>query len=462
MNITTPFIEKCQIEFDKYPANLISKNAISAIGSTIATTDSSKLNEVNHIFLNSIKRKHIKSTNQGQTGRCWMFSGLNIFRHTVIRALNLDNFEWSETYLFFWDKFERANVYLQWFIDNDCEINDQSFQYITNSVMCDGGFWNNFVNIVNKYGLVPKHSMKETFQSSDSEDMNTILEERLQACSNYIYKNKKLSKTHLMLMKKNTLTQIYSILVKFLGEPPKTFGWFYTTCDDESFLLKNQTPIQFKELLFVKIKLEDFILICNIPCLEYGKMYEILYTKNVNEKSNCVFLNLEMKDLIKYTLKSVLKTIPVWFASDVRKDFNPYHSVLDDKLSSEAAVFGDHLPFNKGDRIIFNNTQATHAMTIIGVNFDKVGRRKDPVNWQVENSWGYLNHEIPGEDGFLTMSNSWFEKNVLQIVIYNKFLSKFHLKKLTQPTIKLNPWDNIPSALNIKTTHHFSNKRRKI
>ena len=461
MNITLPFIEKCQAEFDKNPNNLISKNAISAIGSTIATTNSSKLNEVGHIFLNSIKRKHTKSTNQGQTGRCWMFSGLNVFRHSVIQALNLENFECSETYLFFWDKFERANTYLQWFIDTETVITDQSFQFMTNSVMCDGGFWNNFVNIVNKYGLVPKNSMKETFQSSDSEDMNTILEERLQACSNYIHTHRHLSKKALSLMKTNTLLQIYSILVKFLGEPPKNFGWFYTTCEDESFLLKEQTPLAFKDLLLSNVKLDDFVLLCNIPtCLEYSKMYEILLTKNVNELPNCIFLNVSIKDLMKYAYKSVLKNIPVWFASDVRKDFNPYHSVLDDQLASESIVFGEHLPFEKGDRIVFNNTQATHAMTIIGVNSKKVGRRYEPINWQVENSWGYFNHEVPGEDGFLTMSNSWFEKNVLQIVVYKKFLSKFHLKKLNQTTIKLNPWDNVPSALNIKN-RSFSNKRRK-
>ena len=277
MNISLNFIEKCRSDFDKNPNNLISKNAIAAIGSTIATTNSSRLNEINYVFLNTLKRKNTKSTNQGQTGRCWMFSGLNIFRHSIIQALNLEHFEFSETYLFFWDKLERSNTYLQWFIDTDVDIHAHSFQYMTNSSMCDGGFWNSFVNLVEKYGLVPKHSMKETFQSCDSEDMNTILEERLHSCSNFILKNKnQKSNNELIQIKKRTLTQIYSILVKFLGDPPKKFKWWYTTCDDDASYLEEQTPLSFKNVLIPSICLDDFVLICNIPnSLKYNQRYEI-------------------------------------------------------------------------------------------------------------------------------------------------------------------------------------------
>ena len=132
-DISPDFIQECQDEFNEDPVNIISRNAVVSIGSMLATTNSSRINDIDHVFLNSVKRKNVKATNQGRSGRCWMFSGLNMYRHAVISALRLDNFEFSETYLFFWDKLERSNRYLRWFINHpDVKPEDDGFKFITN------------------------------------------------------------------------------------------------------------------------------------------------------------------------------------------------------------------------------------------------------------------------------------------------------------------------------------------
>lgn len=465
--ISETFIKECEDEFNNDPVNIIGRNAVVSIGSTIATINSKRLNEIDYIFLNSIKKKSTKSTNQGRSGRCWMFSGLNMFRHFVIKALNINNFEFSETYLFFWDKFERANSYLRWFIDNPkVKIGDRSFDYMTSGSMGDGGWWNMFANLVEKYGLVPKNAMKETFQSGQSDDMNAILEEHLQACSNHIYQlcktSKNVSNETLEGIKTDCLKQIYNILVKFLGDPPKHFKM---TCADEaenSMIIDKMTAIDLKNMVVSNTirastcilelesakHMDDFIVLCNVPkYFEYNKIYEINLTNNVFEGKNCQLLNLPMTEISKYVAKSVLSGMPVWFAADVSKDFNPYHSTLDDQLVNNELVFGKPHQFEKGDRILFNNVSANHAMTIIGLNVDIKG---NPVCWQVENSWGYWDNETPGEDGFLYMSQSWFEKYGMQVVIHKKYLSRRILKMLDQQPIKFNPWESIAPALRVK------------
>ena len=464
VDVNAEFLEECEQKFKSDPSNIISRNAVVNIGSMLATTDSNRLNDIDHIFMNTIKRKNLKATNQGRSGRCWMFSGLNLFRHTIINALELENFEFSQTYLFFWDKLERANSYLRWFINNPGVRKDSdSFVYMVEDFTTDGGWWSTFSNLVKKYGLVPKSAMRETFQSDDSEDMNRIIDERLQACANYICSFDRSDvdsvKRLLVGIKNETLEQIYSILVKFLGEPPKKFKWSYTNVEDECNVITNLEPKSFMNMVIPTIKLDDFIVLTNIPdSLQYNKIYEIKNSSNVYEGDNFKFLNVRIEELAKYTVKSIAEGIPVWFAADVCKDFNPYHSTLDDKLSNESIVFGESYKFSKAERIMFRNLQANHAMSIIGMNLDEKGK---PDNWQVENSWGYLDNETPGLDGFLFMSHTWFVKNVLQVVIHKSFLSRATKRLLSQPSIKLNPWDSIAPALKIRNVHPIRCKKRQ-
>ena len=458
-DINPKFIKECQEEFDSDPINIISRNSVVAIGSMLSTMNSNRVNHIDHVFINTIKKKNLKATNQGRSGRCWLFSGLNMFRHSVIEGLELDNFEFSETYLFFWDKLERANRYLRWFIDHpDVKTTDDAFKFIVEEYTGDGGWWNMFSNLVSKYGLVPANAMKETFQSDDSDDMNQILNTCLQACGNFLIKNRDLSRDEIEEIREETMKQIYSTLVKFLGEPPKKFRWSYTNDEGESSIISGLNPITFKNLVVPGIDMKDFVVLAHLPGeLDERKMYEVKYTNNVYEGKNFTFLTLPISELSKYASKSILSGFPVWFAADVSKDFNPYHSALDDKLVDENKVFGKNHDFSKSDQITFRNLSANHAMSLIGLNFGPDGK---PEAWQVENSWGYMDNETPGEDGFLYMSNSWFEKNVMQVVIHKNYLSRTVIKLLNQTPKQLDPWDCVAPALKVNMVKPPSSYKR--
>lgn len=448
-DINLKFLSECERDFYEDPCNEIMRNAVVAIGSMVVTTDSKRLNNIDHVFMNSIKKKHLKSTNQGRSGRCWMFSGLNMFRHSVIKALELDNFEFSETYLFFWDKLERANRYLRWFMNHPTvDSSKESFKFMVEDYTGDGGWWNMFANLVQKYGLVPKCAMKDTWQSDDSDDMNQILNDTIQACANFLLKNPHLNNEEREEIREKTMKQVYNTLVKFLGEPPKNFRWAYTNDEDFSNIISDLDSHLFMDITIPGVQISDFVVLTNLPGkLKERKMYEVKYTNNVYEGNNFTFLNLGINELVKYASKSILSGFPVWFAADVSKDFNFYHSTLDDKLVTDKDIFGHNHKFSKADRITFHNLSANHAMTFVGLNF---GKDKKPESWQVENSWGYWDNETPGEDGFLYMSQSWFEKNVMQIVVHKNYLTRTVRKLLEQIPEELDPWDCVAPALKVR------------
>lgn len=460
--IDNDFLEICENNFNCNMSNKIVKNAITNAGSLYVTTDHDEARKVSHVFLNTIKKKNLKATDQGGSGRCWLFSGLNIFRHLVIKALDLENFEFSETYLFFWDKFERSNSFLQWFYEyirdkNEIneEVDDRFFEFLIDKEkwMSDGGYWNYFSNLVSKYGLIPKSAMPETVHSEYSSDMNDILMDILQTAAFEISKSKE-NKHKIDDIIDKTLKNFYSVLVKFLGEPPKTFNWEFVNESEESTIIENLNPMSFKELVLTDIDVSDFVVLVNIPSSKYKyyKKYGIDNTNNVIEKEPCTLINLPISELKKYTQKSILKGIPVWFGADVNKHFNPLYSALNEKLNKDEIVFDYKSKMNKENRFIFKNQETCHAMTFTGVNID---HKNKSVNWQVENSWGFYDNEELGKDGFLCMTDKWFEEYVGQIVIHKKFLSRNILKILEEESIHLKPWESMAPAIKINSKRFY-------
>lgn len=444
-NITPEFMLECETNFKGNKANILARNAITSVGSLFATINSNRVNEISYVFLNTIKKKNLKATNQGSSGRCWMFAALNTFRHVLIRSMNLDNFEFSEVYLFFYDKLERCNSFIQWFIENrDASPNDRGFEYMVTDYMGDGGWWNTFANLVNKYGLLPKSAMQETAASGNSEEMNHILQERLTSCVNTIC-NKNGSLESLYKLKDETMKEIYNTLVKFLGEPPKKFDWPFSLDEENGAnIIGDLTPKKFAELVIPNIDMNrDFVTLVNMPTYSYNTTYRVLNTKNVQEGEPCTLFNLQINELAKYAMKSISSGIAVWFGGDVTQSFNWYHSALDDKLDDHETVFGKIENFSKGDRIKMRNVQGNHAMALTGFNIDSNGK---VVDWQVENSWGYFDNETAGLDGFLTMSQSWFEKYVTHIVVPRRMLSRTLQRDLGKAPVEMNAWESISPA----------------
>jgi len=447
-DINDNFLVECETAFQKDPRNVIARNAVNSVGSMLSTIDSTRINEICHVFLNSVKRKNVRATNQGASGRCWIFAALNMFRHVIMHVLNLENFEFSEVYLFFWDKFERANTYLRWFIEHpEASPGDRDFDYmITEYNSSDGGWWNMLAALVQKYGLVPLNAMRETFQSDDSGDMNQIIKEQLDGCVNYILANRdSLSLKEQHKLRRQTLKEIYATLVKFLGVPPKTFTWSFTTDDDESAVISEVNPRAFFEMVAPGIDLvKDFVVLAHIPGLmDVNTSYTLRYTRNIHDGPDYTYFNTTMEEITKYTLKSISSGLAVWVVADVSQSFNWFAQTLDDKLDAHTTVFQEKFPFEKGDRIAMRNVQGRHAMCLTGFN---LGADGIPVSWQCENSWGYADNETPGLDGFLFMSHSWFQKYVIMVSVKKAFLSRTFRKQIEREPEVLNPWDGMAPA----------------
>lgn len=433
------FIQECSKNFKANPANVIAKNAINSVGSQFATINSTRLNQINHNFTYTVKSPTTKATNQKASGRCWMFASLNIFRHLLIKALNMDNFEFSEVYLFFYDKLERANTYLTWFVDNE-NPDDRELDYMLTAFNEDGGWFNTFANLADKYGLVPASAMKETFQSDDSDEMNKIIKERLDYGVNEMKKCKNKDK-----VRSETMKHIYNILVKFLGEPPTRFEFTYK--DNEGDVVNSKrrfTPHEFKLMVSPFSFSTEFVALVDIPLEQYPyyHKYTIKNTSNTVEGKNCTVYNLPTSCIVSAIIKSIKNGVGVWFSGDVNHSFNWFHSTLDDKLDDHSSVFGNIKGFNKGERILLKNIGANHAMLLTGFNLSK----GCVSNWQVENSWGFQDSDTPGQDGFLNMSHSWFEKYVHEVVVHVSFLPRT-LKLDTFPEVICNTWDYLSCAL---------------
>ena len=449
--LTDPFFEECEKDFNSNVSNKIIRNSIVSLGSKLSTIDSEVLGNVTHVFDMSLKKKDVKATNQGRSGRCWMFAGFNVFRHNLIKALHLDNFEFSEAYLFFYDKLERSNVFLNWFIKTDKEKikpRNREYEYMIHHFMGDGGLWNHFANLVNKYGVVPKHVMNETFQSVDTDDMNDIIDRQLKCGVKQILKTKDISDKY--KIKQTILKNVYNTLVKFLGNPPQNKPFNWVDVDEDGNVLKlEMSPFKFKKTIYPEPA--AFVVLCNIPTLKDRTVYTVRLTNNMEEGQPFTFLNVHMDDMYRTCRKSIEYGIPVWFAGDVTQDFNPYHSVLDDNINDDRNVFEYDRSLEKKDKIRLGNISTNHAMTIVGFNVDK----KNQVHeWQVENSWGYWDNQIPGEDGFLTMSNTWFKKYVTEIAVHQSCLSRTLQTLLLDSTEEeIDPWDPLvgTSMLNLQS-----------
>lgn len=446
-SVTKERLNKYDKKFRKSSFKTMARNTVTTIGPD-QCIDSERLSDITHIFLNTVKKKDVKATNQQHSGRCWMFAGLNMFRHSLINALDLDNFEFSETYLFFYDKLERCNTFLTYFMDKDSSVismyTDRFTEHMLLNHMNDGGWFSSFINLVKKYGVVPKSAMPETYSSGYTDTLNTVLHDILYSAAVNMTKIK--SRKRREEYKEKLMNQIYDSMVIFLGHPPKNFTWYYTNSEGESFAHSDITPQKFTELIFQDTNLDDFVVLSHIPVKEckYGELYEVEGTKNVVEGQNCTVLNLPINELKKYAKKSLISKIPVWMSGDVGKGFDYDHMALDDKLVDKSQIFGKNLPVSKGERINMFDLTASHAMCFTGFNENE---QKNTLTWQIENSWGYYDNETPGIDGFLCATDEWFTNNVLQVAVHKRMLSNKHKQCLNKKAHLITPWNNMAPAL---------------
>ena len=384
----------------------------------------------------SIDIPTMSATNQKASGRCWIFAGLNVLREEVAKKLNLESFELSQNYVAFFDKLEKANYYLESIIELvDRDYDDRVFAHFTSTPIQDGGQWDMFVNIVEKYGLVPKDAMPETFQSSNTMKMNQIIANRLRkftARAQKLYKEGK--EKEIRAEKDKALEEIYNFLSSCFGKVPSTFKFEYVDKDKVYHCEENLTPKSFFEK-YVNVNLEDYVSIINAPTTDkpFNKTYTIQHLNNVVGGKPIRYLNLEIEEFKEVVLKQLKNKEIVWFGSDCGKDGDRENGIWDDQAFEYGEVLEMDLQMCKACSLNYHQSAMNHAMVITGVNLvnDK------PNRWKIENSWS----ENAGVKGYFVMTDTWFDKYVYQAVVNKKYLSQEQLKAWAQKPIELKPWD---------------------
>ena len=408
-------------------------NAITNSDITSLALNRDILRHHNEIFSHEIGAKGI--TNQKSSGRCWLFAGLNVLRPAVIEKYNLKSFELSQNYLAFWDKLEKANSFLEHIIEfRDRDVMDREMEFILRQPIPDGGYWENVVNLMEKYGVVPKEIMPETNSSGNTGLMNKLISRKLRADAvklRQMYeKNKPLER--LRAKKNKMLAEVYKMLVMNLGEPPCEFQWRFEDANSTISQLKTYTPKSFYDD-FIGVDLHQYVDIFNDPSKLYGKHYEIALTRNLYDGDDAHFANVEMSTLKAIAVKAVLADEPLWFSCDVGKDQSREHGIMVMELFDYDSIYGTKMTMTKAQRSLFRESVPNHAMVLIGV--DMQGEK--PVKWLVENSWG----EDKGSKGRWTLYDSWFDTNVYSIIVKKEYVPKEVLKIFEKPALKRPVWD---------------------
>lgn len=387
----------------------------------------------NQYFSHKIKTEGI--TDQKNSGRCWLFAGLNILRPTAMTALNKKGFEFSQTYLFFFDKLEKANLFLESIIQTRMRsLDDREVEWLLKNPFPDGGQWNMVLALIDKYGVVPADVMPETESSGSTGAMNQWISTKLRKDASILRDMHAAGKSveELGAKKMEMLGEVYRMLVVHLGVPPSSFAWRYEDKDSKVTEPVTYTPIEFYKK-FVNIKLDDYVCLYSIPSQAFGKLYQIQFDRNLYDRPNMTFANVDMKTMKELTLKSVLANDAVWFGCDVGKESDSKSGVMKLGLYDYESIYGVGLTMTKKERVLYQESIPSHAMVIVGV--DLVNGK--PEKWMVENSWGSKS----GSNGYFTMYDSWFEEYNYAIIVHKKYLSKELADVFKQTAIVLPPWD---------------------
>lgn len=433
-NITFANINKFNKQFISSPSNIKTRNALTQNDINKITINWDNFSNINHIYSNTISNE-LPVTNQKASGRCWGFAGLNLLRLEIVKKYNLNNFEFSQNHFMFWDKLEKSN----YFLENILKTLDQStdsriMTHLLQGPVQDGGQWDMFVNIIEKYGLVPQSVMPETNHSSKSGMMNYLLTHKLREFASILRSFKKIKIKELRERKQQMISEIYSLLCMFLGTPPKIFDWSIKNKNNEFKRFTNIDSLTFYKK-FTKINLVNKVCLIHAPMnnKQMNELYTVEFLGNIIEGKTIKYANVEIKELKNAAINSLKNDEAVWFGCDVGKAFNRELGIMDMKLYDYEKLLNTKFKMNKSTRLEYCDSAMTHAMLFTGVDIIK----NKPQKWRVENSWGNKN----GNQGYYLMSDDWFDEYNYEVVVDRKYLSKKILSIFDLEPKKLKPWD---------------------
>ena len=430
-------LEMFRKDFSASPAYRLAQNAVTRVTVDDVAINREIINTTEHSF--STLLDDWKVTNQQRSGRCWLFAGLNLLRVGAMQKMGLKDFEFSQNYAMFWDKIERANYFLEAVIETaDRDIDDRTVAFLLDSAAEDGGQWNMFVAIVRRHGLVPKAFMPETQSSSDTGRMNAALRSLLRQGAKSVREASTRGSDAARAQKAEVLRVIYRVLCIHLGTPPDHIDWQWTDKDREFHRDGVLTPLEFAAR-YVDLPVDDYVCLVHDPrsSSPAGRTFTVQYLGNVLGAPPVIYLNIDMALIKDIAAQALQRGEPVWFGCDVGKMMSNEYGVWDAGLYDLPSVYDAAFTFDKADRLVYHETQMTHAMLFTGVDvLDGVTRR-----WRVETSWG----PDKGKDGFYTMNDSWFDEYVFEIAARRDALPEALRQALDADPIVLPAWDPMGS-----------------
>jgi bleomycin hydrolase len=349
----------------------------------------------------------------------------------------MSNFEFSHNYLYFWDIFEKANLYLEAQIKYANQPTDDKYvEYLFKNPIGDGGVWNSFTNLADKYGLVPKTTMPETNSSENTAWMIRMIKRKLREDGINLRNlmSIKAKDAKIEAEKIRMLGEVYRMLALNLGEPPTQFSYRFVTKEGQINEEKVYSPISFMKEVLGEIDFTNYIMLMNDPTREYYKMYEIDYDRNVLEGRNWVYLNLPSDEIKKFAVESIKSNKAMYASCDVGKQLNNDLGFSDVDNYDFESLYGIKFNMNKAQRIQTYESGSSHGMALIAVDVDA---NENPTLWQFENSWGASS----GHNGYLTFTDAWFNEYMFRVVVLKEFLDAKTQKLLEQKPIILPPWD---------------------
>lgn len=434
--ITQELLQNLESGFLSQRANRIAMDAVMNNGVLNTAKNTEVLRTTTHEF--SIRLEQGEITAQKKSGRCWMFAALNTMRFQIMKKLNLETFELSQNYTLFYDKLERANYFLESILETlDEPTNGRLIAHLLSNPLNDGGQWDMFCNLIEKYGIVPKSAMPETVSSSATAEMGDVMTEKLRgyACVLRRMHAEGKSESELRKEKDGMIRTVYNMLCICLGVPPKKVDLEVRDKDKKFIRDMGLTPREFYDK-YVGMNLGDYVSLINAPTSDkpYYKSYSVKFLGNVKEGRPVHYVNLPSEELKKVAIAQLKDGQPVWFGCDVDKSYDRESGLMDMNLYHLGDLFDTDFRMSKAERLEYGQSLMTHAMVFQGVNLDDDGK---PVRWCVENSWG----KEPGRDGYFVMTDEWFDEYNYQVVVHKKYLSEEARKAYDEELIMLEPWD---------------------
>ena len=434
--ISESMLANLKKSYTNSPQDKAIRNALNTADINKLAVNSENATAFDSHFSNQVNVKAI--TNQKSSGRCWMFTGMNVLRSKAIRANHLPaDFQFSQVYTFFYDQLEKSNLFLQAILDTrKLAIDDQQVQWLFKNPIGDGGQFTGVANLIDKYGVVPAEVMPETRSSNATSQMSNLIALKLREYGlelRDMSAQKGMTEAKLQARKAEMLQTVYRMLALNFGVPPEKFIWTQRDAKGNAVSTKEYTPKSFAEA-FVKEDFSTYYMFMNDPTREYYKVYEIEYDRHVYDGQNWKFLNLPMEEIAAMAIASIKDSTPMYFSCDVGKFLDREKGYMDVANYDYGSLMGTTFNMDKKQRVQTFASGSSHAMTLVAVDLDADGK---PLKWMVENSWG----GTYGYKGCLIMTNDWFDNYMFRLVVERKYIPAKTLKLFDQKPIMLPSWD---------------------